>query len=386
MTTSERRRAGRLLLCLLGPRHGEAQNVSTADWANAARLAREHRLGPQLHGRIGRIGTVDGFPSHVAAEWAEAFRANALTVLAQRQAMVAAQAVLLDAGIAAVALKGAVLAWTVWPAPAERIMRDLDLLVPEERAVEAYRVLRANGWSGPDRATTRLDRIAREETHLPPLVSPHGVALELHAHVWRSSPFADHAMPPCDSAAFMDRAVWSGEAGAYVPAANDMLAHLVVHAACSHLFNVGPLAVADVDYWLRAHPIDWPAFWTRARRDGFARAAALVLALTDRWRTPGLLDRAQCLFRPDETVIDEAETLLFQRVAARKDINLIAGLRSRVGTFRQRVARHPLDHADDKSRGSELARRSLSLVRSLANRSTRESGFATHRIARWMRG
>jgi len=300
--------------------------------------------------------------------------------------MVAAQTVLSAAGIEAVALKGAVLALTVWPAPAERVMRDLDLLVPEERAVEAYRVLRANGWLGPDPATTRLERITREETHLPPLVSPHGVALELHAHVWRSSPLAGHAMPLCDSAAFMDRAVWSAKAGAYVPAAEDMLVPLVVHAACSHLFNVGPLALADVDYWLRAHPINWPAFWDRALREGFARPAALVLALTDRWRMPGLLDRAQCPFRPGETVIDEAEGLLFQDMAVRKDINLIAGLRSHAGGLRHRVARHPMDHAEGKSRGSELMRRGLSLARSLADRSTRASGFATHRIARWMRG
>ena len=386
MTAAERRRAARLLLALLAPRRGGIGDAEGADWHHAADLAREHRLGPHLHGQLWRAHGSAKIPDFVCGEWADAYRANALAVLAQRQAMASALTILGKAGIEAIALKGAALAWTVWPAPAERVMRDLDLLVPQARAADAYAVLQKAGWAGPAVTGIDLQAMATSETHLPPLVSPHGVALELHGHVWRSAPMPGGTMPTCDSAAFLERARWSGPAGARIPSAEDMLAHLIVHTACSHLFNVGPLALADMDYWLAANPIDWPAFWRRAETEGFARPAALVLALTDRWRRPGLLQEAGCPALPDQTVIDEAEALLFQDASARKDINLIAGLRGGLAGAGRRANRHPLDIDSRKGRGAEMVQRGVSLARSLANRSIRESGLATHRVARWLGG
>ena len=386
MTPTERRRAGKLLLALLGPRRTGTDAVSEREWRAIMALAREHRLGPHLHGQLRRAGDALAIPTFVASEWADAYRTNALTVLAQRQAMVAALTVLQEERIAAVALKGAGMAWTVWPAPAERVMRDLDLLVPQDQAVRAYRALQAAGWSGPSMASGDLETMARSETHLPPLVSPQGVALELHGHVWRSAPMPGGTMPTCDSTGFLDRAQWSDAAGARIPSAEDMLAHLIVHTASSHLFNVGPLALADVDYWLAANPIDWPAFWRRAETEGFARPAALVLALTDRWRRPSLLAEAGVPSLPPEQVVDEAEALLFQDVAARKDVNLIADLRGGLAAAGRRTRRHHLDVHPGKSRGAELVQRGLSVARSLGDRSSLESGLATHRVARWLGG
>ena len=388
MTAGERRRAGRLLLALLGPCVSEYTAPTGADgaWHHAARIAREHRLGPHLYGQLRRAGGLPDVPETIADEWADAYRSNAFLILAQRHAMGAALTMLASAGIEAVALKGAALAWTVWPAPAERPMRDLDLLVPQDRAAEAYRTLREAEWQGADMTEPDLARMAETETHLPPLVSAHGITLELHGHVWRSAPLAGRAMPACDSSAYFARATFSAEASGRIPAPDDMLAHLIVHAACSHLFNVGPLALADIDYWLAAHAIDWTTFWDRAEQDGFARPAALMIALIDRWRRPGLLSASACPSAPRHDIVDEAEALLFQDTNARKDINLIAGLRGGIGSARGRIKRHPLDEYADTPRSFRFVARGLSLARSLANGPTRESGLGTHRIARWLEG
>ncbi len=382
--TGDRRQAGLLLLALLSENFAIAP--TDGDWPLAAQLAREHRLGPHLHGQLARRGDDKRVPADLAAEWQAAHRANGIAILAQRQAMAAILTHLAAENISAVALKGAALAWTVWPSPAERPMRDLDLLIPEHRAPDAYRVLREAGWHGPECSKTELAHMARTETHLPALYKSSGIALELHGHVCRSAPMHGMSMPRIDAPAVLARARYDERAGAAVPAPEDMLAHLVVHGACAHLFNSGPLLLSDVAYTVTAEAIDWPVFWDRATKDGFARAAALVFALVDRWRLRGLLETAACPIVVAPEQVDLAQALLFQSAEARKDINLIAGLRRAPGRAHRRLAAHQHDTAGPEKGALHLTRRAASLARSLADRPTRESGLATARIARWLEG
>ncbi|WP_226699585.1 nucleotidyltransferase family protein [Qipengyuania gaetbuli] len=376
------------LLALAGCRAGELGALSPTEWRALDALAEAHRLGPHLHGRLSRGEMPVEVPQDIAEGWREAHRANAITVLAQRRALAQAATLLGGLGIEAVALKGSALAWSMWPSPAERVMRDIDLLVPQDRAVEAYEALRDAGWQGPAATQELLDRLAREETHLPLLVSPDGVPCELHAHTWASAPLAALAMPRCDDAALLERSVFDEVLGMRVPAAEDMLAHLVVHCACSHLFNVGPLALADIDHLTRKRAIDWPRFWEAAQQDGYERAAALVLALTDRWFEPGLVDASGCPVAVPAEEVERAEALLVQQPAARKDINAIAGLA--LGGRADRMVQHPLDEAIGSAggfaRAGQLARRGLSVAGSLLDGPTRRDGLATAAMARWLRG
>lgn len=386
MTAAGRKRAAELLLAVLGHRPAD-ENATAETWTLAAQLAREQRLGPHGHGALARRPEVR-VPESVADEWRAAYRANGFTLLTQRRALHAALAVLKDAGIEAVALKGAALAWTVWPRPAERAMRDLDLLIAPADAPRAYRLLRSAGWHGPDPHGDFLEQMAEVETHLPPLVSPEGVCLELHGHVWRSPSAPGGTMPVSDSVGLMARARHDPRAGARVPAPADMLAHLVVHGAHAHLFNVGPLLLADVDYLTRAGGIDWPLYWQRAERDRYARASTLVLGLTERWRQPGLLARARCSATLPPAQLDQAEALLFQEPEARKEINLIAGLIAAPARAHLRLAAHPLDAAQGGEAAPlmRLTRRGAALARSLASGTTRADGRTAGALARWLAG
>lgn len=357
------------------------------EWQELDALTDQHRLRPFLHGRLAR-GEITAPPADIAASWQEAHRANAITMLAQRRALLQAMEVLAAEGIGAVALKGSALAWTVWPSPAERVMRDIDLIVAADHAPAGYRALRGAGWKAPELSEAQLAGFAQAETHLPPLYSPGGVMCELHARVWGRPPLPGSPMPASDDAHLLGHARHSEKVGMAIPSAEDMLAHLVVHAACSHLLNVGPMALVDIELWCTKKTMDWPAYWERARRDDFDRPSALVFALVDRWRKPGFLEGAQCPLAVDDDVLETSELLLVQDLDARKDVSAIASLSA--GKIGGRFEQHPLDRAEGRAgmgkRLTQVAGRATSLGRSLLSRETRRDGLATARLQKWMEG
>lgn len=383
----QRARIGRALLALCGHRADETDELSDTDWQALDRLAEQHRLRPFLHGRTTRK-EIGAAPQAIRENWREAHRNNAITVLAQRRALLQAVATLSEAGIGAVALKGSALAWTVWPAPSEREMRDIDLLVAEDNAPTAYEALRSAGWKAPELSAGELAKFASSETHLPPLYSPEGVMCELHARVWGNAPLPGSSMPLGDEAGLLGRARYEQSLGAAVPATSDMLAHLVVHAACSHLLNVGPMALVDIDLLCKRRAIDWKAFWERAERNGYDRPAALVFALVERWRAPAFLETSQCPHEIEADLLDGAELLLVQDLAARKDINAIASLSS--GSLGGRMGQHPLDRAEGPislaGRVKQIAGRAFSVGRSMLSPETRRDGLATAKLQKWMEG
>ena len=155
----------------------------------------------------------------------------------------------------------------------------------------------------------------------------------------------------------------------------------------SHLFNVGPLGLIDIDYFVAGRQVDWDAFWQRAEGEGFTRPAAVAFALIDRWVRPGFQENAGCPIRADAALLDRVEDLLVQDPAARKDINAIAGLAT--GERGTRLKEAPLDQAKGSTgfrRLGRLATRGASLAGTLVNRRSRNDGFATAELARWLSG
>ena len=144
-------------------------------------------------------------------------------------------AVLAGEGLCPVLLKGAGLAHTAYRRPAERPMRDLDLLLPRAEAERAAALLREAGWR-PGRGAD--DGRYDGHQHLPPLVSPggEGGVVELH-----------HALFPAAHPAGLDasairaraRSVRIAGAEALVPSAEDQLLHACLHFAWSHELRWG---------------------------------------------------------------------------------------------------------------------------------------------------
>lgn len=326
--------------------------LDDAGWDALDELAGLHRLQPMLHAEW----STDARRTHVAApiarRWREAHRESALRALLLRRELLATTQLLSGAAIHPVALKGPWLAWHAYPEPAQRPMRDLDLLVRREEALPAWRLLRAAGYAATDRDPD--PESVHGHKHLPPLVSPGGVAIELHARCWEDSAIAGYSMPDSDDDGFRARSRSIGDTGPRYPAPADMLAHLVVHAVHTHRLDVGPQILIDLDWLVLRQEPDWQALWRTASDRGWANGLALVLTLADRWRRPGLLRRSGYTQETarghiPERMVDLAGQLMLQNMGNRAGASMMARagrgwrplLRAKLGE----AAGDPLDFA-----------------------------------------
>lgn len=270
-----------LLLDLLGPADRfDSQRLSAlgrAEWDHLNGLGHANWLMPMLHFRHGENPLV---PEQTRQDWRAALRQQAAIALNQRAALHHVVGLLEAKGFAPIALKGAWLAWHVYPAPALRPMTDIDLLLDSETILPAFSSLQAAGYVPGKRQELPLADVLRLEKHLPPLIGPHGVSIELHHRLWEPHGRLDHATPPADDCGVAARAIVSD--GVRYPAPSDMLTHLIVHAAHSHRLECGPRVLTDLAMLLARESFDWAAFWSRARHQGFAPQARLLLALAER--------------------------------------------------------------------------------------------------------
>jgi hypothetical protein len=60
-------------------------------------------------------------------------------------------------------------------------------------------------------------------------------------------------MPPGRESALFDRASRACN-GIVHPSSQDMLAHLIIHAVCSHWLDSGPAVLVDIDFLLQSSP------------------------------------------------------------------------------------------------------------------------------------
>jgi hypothetical protein len=311
----------RILLSLVGtgPVDG-LDRLSVADWGKLNALAAQHRLGPLLHAQHGDDPIV---PPLIRSDWQQAHRFSALQAMQIRQELTGCVQVLEAAGIAPIALKGAWLAAHAYPAPALRPMRDIDLLVPQDRVLEGYAALQAAGYAELGPAEMPLEQAVRLDKHLPPLVAPRGTVIELHHRLWEPDGRLDHASPAGDVSA--PAKTWRDSDGITYLDPSATLAHLIIHAVYSHRLDCGPLLLPDIDYLLRAAPIDWEQFWVRAQREGWRSGARLVLELVSSYRLEAPINFAPDTGLPAPAeLIEAAPDLLLQDLETRRSAGLAA--------------------------------------------------------------
>lgn len=142
-------------------------------------------------------------------------------------------------------------------------MRDLDLLIKPEQVIEAFELLKAHGYRHLYDNGLPETHFTHSE-HLAPLVSPDGIAVELHHRLIADSDFDSDS----DSLSGADEALWSrsllkgiGSTQVRFLAPEDLLFHLCLHATQRHQFNLGPLALTDIVFLLETHQIDWTVFF-----------------------------------------------------------------------------------------------------------------------------
>ena len=132
---------------------------------------------------------------------------------------------------------------------------------------------------------------------------------------------------------------------------------------------------------LDARPLDWLAIWARADEERWQRGAALVLALVERWRRPGVLAKSGCPVVVYRQAIEAASRLLTQPLGARRD----AGLASTVGQAWQDTGIAGVARlAADRLTRPDAASRIVGAAGSMAKRSTRATAADATRVDRWL--
>jgi hypothetical protein len=152
-----------------------------------------------------------------------------------------------QAGIPTILLKGAALTQLYYLDPGTRPMDDLDVLVPPERAEEAFHMLAANGWR---RKTGVPFRTLRFSNHATGFVDGRGRELDLHWNaLWQ--PAADQDF----WAAAVPVKIRDASALALCPA--DQLLHVAIHGTGWNGAPVRWVADAMTILGAAASDIDW---------------------------------------------------------------------------------------------------------------------------------
>lgn len=247
--------------------------MAEQDWAEFSTLFRMHRLGPLLHHALEHAEV----PHAVRDQLNRGRRENTLRNLGIYGELVKVARLLDAAGIDFVALKGAYLAKFAYKEPGLRPMRDLDLLLRPNQAVEAFELIRKQGYEPLFEGSP--EAYFADRKHLPPLKGKSGVSIELHhrltypaSHLQFKDDFVER---------LWDRSIAREIGGISIEffCPEDMLLHLCVHATMEHQLNTGPLALADVAWLVETHDIDWGRFLMDVAEGSWQRCVLPLLHL-----------------------------------------------------------------------------------------------------------
>ncbi|MCB2076475.1 MAG: nucleotidyltransferase family protein [Novosphingobium sp.] len=313
----------RLLLDLLGTpgRAGSEslQALSESDWSMLDGMASQHRLRPLLHASQQDNLAI---PEAVREGWRSAHRQSGMAALTQKAELAECCALLRSKGFEPIALKGAYLAWHAYPSPAQRPLRDLDLLLTPDTVIPAFHALTDAGYTLGEVPELALEDLVRLDKHMPVLIAPRGTPIELHHRLSMPQGRLDHDTPDSDEAAIRERSIVIDEVR--YPEPRDMLAHLIVHAVYGHRLNCGPLVLADIAQMLATHDVDHASFLARAKREGWLPGAVLLFELTRRYYGETAAPAPPTGFSVPEGMFAAAPDLLLQDLETRKSAGFIA--------------------------------------------------------------
>lgn len=227
------------------------------DWAALLSMAEHERATAPLARRLGHR-----MPADVAAHWR---RLAMIGEFEQAQLERRLRALLQALGPAAsdvVLLKGAALGCTVYPAFRDRPMRDLDLLVPRSLLGTVREAALAHGW----RRGANEHSVAYElHQHAAPMADAEGTGVQLELH---TELLADGHPFRLSGAEVLARSVPVTIDGVAcrVPAAADMLLHLVLHFGWVHgLSDCAWRTFRDARHVIAAGGFDWDEYAERTR-------------------------------------------------------------------------------------------------------------------------
>ena len=150
--------------------------------------ASAHRVRPLLAWALRRSGELHRWPTAIRERLIEAARAEAVLEIARRHELCRLMPAFDAAGIGVLAIKGAALAYEVYPEPWLRPREDTDLLVRPTDAARAGDVLTASGYRAVARQSGRV--VTNQQLYVRSEAG-HRDAVDLHWKIADPATFAD---------------------------------------------------------------------------------------------------------------------------------------------------------------------------------------------------
>ncbi len=267
----------KVLFCLRDPSPDAVQDLLTQltdkQWGELVNTARKQGLAPLLYSRLQQLGV--SVPPTVNGSLQAAFHNNAarnFNLLHEHEKLIEA----LDAHkIPVITLKGIYLAACIYPNIGERVMNDIDLLVPSDDLSRAVQVIELGGYRS--RRKYDFEHEKQLNHHLPPYFKTKASMLEIH---WNILPARSRYRIDLDGIWDRSLPVKIGESEARTLCPEDLLLHLCAHTAY-HLYRDGPRSLYDIKIVLTHFEtqLDWRIVSTRAREWGLVNSVYLTLRL-----------------------------------------------------------------------------------------------------------
>ena len=305
--------------------HGDClAQLGPQDWSTLVRRAAELRVLPLIAQSLSQSKKADPIPAETAAIIEQLQRDFAFMVLRRSKGVARTHAILSEAGLEPVFLKGAALAFDVYPSSVLRPSRDADILLQGEQSAAAQAALLASGEFARHPGVPYAAECRHH--HFPLLHGETGMAVEVH-----------HAL--------LNETGWQGEAGLIqmllgethevgvlgegirVPLPMANILHLAMHAGIASYLDNGPLALSDLHFLMRSSGIDPQTALDQAEQLGLGKAFAILTALADRygavWVTDGLRQRCAGarvhLPAAEDAILPTAQDLTDNKLARRVD-------------------------------------------------------------------
>ncbi len=269
----------------------DLRSIDDGDWSAFFYCADLHGVTPLIAHQWQALGLLDRLPIETRDRLSSAYRDNTERSENIRREVIEYWNLIAAAKVPSILIKGWPLAEMLYESPALRLITDMDLLVPRDRAQDGLIALQRAGLEPLPR-----DRDAWIEKHLPsywrlngrtvtyPLQNMfdpyHPRSVELHVNLWEEN---FRGLRLRDLSGFWERSRVINVAGQpmRVPSLEDAFIHLCVHWACHWIERAARLnQLVDLDRFMRRYnsALAWPLI---LRLSDEARVTRFVFAALD---------------------------------------------------------------------------------------------------------
>lgn len=300
----------------------QIMSLKANDWESLLNIARQHRLQVILYEGLSELD--DEFvPENIMARLKAVKKTILMRHLSQRLCQKKITEILEREQICHAFLKGLWLSQHIYPNPALRPMRDIDILVEPSRAIALFERLEGIGYKRYPGNVTPLEYAFSHAHHLPPLICPFSNnIIEIHTQLIRPEKALRPENPLANVEELLSRRgrAYVEDEGFYYLDPTDTLLHLIVHAFDQHSFDNGPSVLIDLKHLLQKCQIDWEYFWGMAERGNWVNGCQLLFAMCFYYFNISTPDKAKYIDDVPEEIVRSAVLLSLQDINTRQNL------------------------------------------------------------------